>query len=149
MRRGGKNRVMHALEMSTLQRNTQMVIGITMVKVVPGLEKACYEALMHAVGIKEIYHLFGEYDFFLILEAADKMGLIRLLKEIRGWGYVLDTWSLLVSDYESHPAPVRTFSMIRNSFNQEMADATDATAVNALLTNGINSRLAAGNVTSA
>lgn len=126
-----------------------MVIGITMLKVLPGLEKACYEALMHAVGIKEIYHLFGEYDFFLILVAADKMELIHLLKEIRGWDYVMDTWSLLVSDYESHPGPVRSFSVMRNSFNQEMADAADATAVNALLINGITSSLAAGNATSA
>ena len=87
-----------------------MVIGITMLKVVPGQEKACYDALRHAAGIKEIYHLFGEFDFFLILDAMDKKELIHLLDDIRDKKYVLDTWSLLVSDYESPPAVGQPFS---------------------------------------
>lgn len=141
--------MMHVLEMSKVQRNTQMVIGITMLKVVPGQEKACYEALKHAIGIKEICHLFGEYDFFLILEAADKKELIHLLKETRGWESVLGTWSLLVSDYGCHPAPMRSFSVIRNPFCQEMEDSADATAANVMPTSGIISSSVAGNATSA
>ena len=87
-----------------------MVIGITMLKIVPGQEKACYDALRHVVGIKEIYHLFGEFDFFLILDAVDKKELTHLLKDIRDRKYVLDTWSLLVSDYESPPTVGQPFS---------------------------------------
>ena len=139
----------HVLEMINVQRNTQMVIGITMLKVVPGQEKACYEALKHSVGIKEICHLFGEYDFFLILETADKKELINLLKEIRGWESVLGTWSLLVSDYGCHAAPMRSLSVIRNPFCKEMEDSADAMAANVLLTSCITSSLAAGNATSA
>ncbi len=90
-----------------------MVIGITMLKVVPGKENVCYDALRHAVGIKEIYHLFGEFDFFLILEALDKKELILLLEDIREQKYVLDTWSLLVSDNESLPAVGQSFSQGR------------------------------------
>jgi hypothetical protein len=80
-----------------------MVIGITMIKVVPGHEKASYDALRKIEGAKEIYHLFGEFDFFLKLEALDRTRLSHLLEEIRIQRYVLDTWSLLVSK-ESRPA---------------------------------------------
>jgi len=106
-----------------------MVIGITMLKVVPGQEKACYDALRHLVGIKEVYHLFGEFDFFLILNAVGKKELVLLLEDIRGQKYVLDTWSLLVSDYENHSTVRQSFSATRNPFCQEMADAANATAV--------------------
>ncbi|MFB3766435.1 MAG: Lrp/AsnC family transcriptional regulator [Methanotrichaceae archaeon] len=90
-----------------------MVIGITMLKVVPGKEKVCYDALRHAIGIKEIYHLFGEFDFFLILEALDKKELVLLLDDIRDRNYVLDAWSLLVSENESPPNIGQSFSQGR------------------------------------
>lgn len=51
-----------------------MVIGITMIKIVPGHEKASYDALREIEGLKTIYNLFGEFDFFLILEALDRTG---------------------------------------------------------------------------
>jgi hypothetical protein len=79
-----------------------MVIGITMIKIVPDHEKASYDALREIEGVKEIYHLFGEFDFFLILEALDRARLSQLLEEIRLQRYVHDTWSLLVSEEGSH-----------------------------------------------
>ena len=57
-----------------------------------------YDALSEIEGVKEIYHLFGEFDLFLILEALDRAKLDQLLEEIRIQRYVLDTWSLLVSE---------------------------------------------------
>jgi len=60
-----------------------MVIGITMIKIVPDHEKAGYDALREIEGVKEIYHLFGEFDLFLILEALDRAKLDQLLEEIR------------------------------------------------------------------
>lgn len=84
-----------------------MVIGVTMIKIVPDHEKASYEALREVEGVKEIYHLFGEFDFFLILEAQDRKGLERLLGEIRAVKFVVDTWSLLVAKeigQEAHPS---------------------------------------------
>jgi hypothetical protein len=75
-----------------------MIIGITMIKIVPDHEKAGYNALREIEGVKEIYHLFGEFDLFLILEALDRAKLIQLLEEIRIQRCVLDTWSLLVSE---------------------------------------------------
>lgn len=79
-----------------------MVIGITMIKIVPGHEKASYDALREIEGLKTIYNLFGEFDFFLILEALDRTRLSQLLEEIRIQRYVLDTWSLLVSNEGRH-----------------------------------------------
>ena len=79
-----------------------MVIGITMIKVVPDHEKASYDALREIVGVKEIYHLFGEFDFFLILEAPNRTRLSQLLEEVRIQRYVFDNWSLLVSKESLH-----------------------------------------------
>jgi hypothetical protein len=90
-----------------------MVIGITMIKIVPGHEKASYDLLRETKGVKEIYHLFGEYDFFLILEAADLTGLFGLLEEVKSDGYILDSWSLLVSresDRAAHSSIGMAFS---------------------------------------
>jgi DNA-binding Lrp family transcriptional regulator len=69
-----------------------------MIKIVPDHEKAGYDALREIEGVKEIYHLFGEFDLFLILEALDRAKLDQLLEEIRIQRCVLDTWSLLVSE---------------------------------------------------
>ena len=74
-----------------------MVIGVTMVKVIPDHEKEVYNALRERDGIKEVYNLFGEYDLFVILEAQHQAELGHTIKEIRGLSYVLDTWPLLVS----------------------------------------------------
>ena len=74
-----------------------MVIGVTMVKIIPDHEKEVYNALRERDGIKEVYNLFGEYDLLVILEARHKAELRRILKDIRGLSYVLDTWPLLVS----------------------------------------------------
>ena len=45
-----------------------MVIGVTMVKVVPGQEKSVYNALQEIDGIKDVYHVFGEFDFVVVIE---------------------------------------------------------------------------------
>ena len=91
-----------------------MVIGITMIKIVPGHEKASYDALREIEGLKTIYNLFGEFDFFLILEALDRTRLSQLLEEIRIQRYVLDTWSLLVSEEGPgiHPDIGMAFSQV-------------------------------------
>ncbi len=77
------------------------MIGITMVKVIPGHEKIAYHALREIEGIKEIYHLFGEFDFFVIMEAENKVMLNNLLAAIRGLGDVVGIWPLLISREES------------------------------------------------
>ncbi|HWQ20081.1 MAG TPA: Lrp/AsnC ligand binding domain-containing protein [Methanotrichaceae archaeon] len=78
-----------------------MVIGITMIKVIFEHEKESYHALQKIEGIKEIYHLFGEFDFFVILDAENQSGLHSLLKKIHALWFVVDTWPLLVSKDKS------------------------------------------------
>ncbi|MBN1323054.1 MAG: Lrp/AsnC ligand binding domain-containing protein [Methanotrichaceae archaeon] len=60
-----------------------MVIGVTMVKVVPGQEKTVYNALRSIGGIKDVYHVFGEYDFVVIIEVDGLSTLNRLVDTIR------------------------------------------------------------------
>jgi hypothetical protein len=79
-----------------------MVIGITMIKIAPDHEKASYGALRDIDGVKDIYHLFGEFDFFLILEALDLARLSHIMEDIRIQQYVLDTWPLLISKDGRH-----------------------------------------------
>ncbi len=60
-----------------------MVIGVTMVKVVPGQERSVYNALKEIEGIKDVYHVFGEYDFVVVLEVEGLSVLNRLVDTIR------------------------------------------------------------------
>lgn len=60
-----------------------MVIGVIMVNVVPGQEKAAYNQLMNVNGIKDIYHVFGEYDFVVISEVEGLSTLNKLVDTIR------------------------------------------------------------------
>jgi DNA-binding Lrp family transcriptional regulator len=60
-----------------------MVIGVTMVKVVPGQEKAVYNALQEIDGIKDVYHVFGEFDFVVIIEVEGLSMLNKLVDVIR------------------------------------------------------------------
>jgi DNA-binding Lrp family transcriptional regulator len=61
----------------------KMVIGVTMVKVVPGQEKAVYNALQAIDGIKDVYHVFGEFDFVVIIEVEGLSMLNKLVDVIR------------------------------------------------------------------
>jgi|WetSurMetagenome_2_1015567.scaffolds.fasta_scaffold324615_2 hypothetical protein len=59
-----------------------MVLAISLIKSVLGQEKAAYHALKEVPGIKNLYHTFGEHDFFLILEAENTNGLTEILNHI-------------------------------------------------------------------
>jgi len=61
-----------------------MLIGITMLKVVPGKEKSVYCILKGQEGILDVYHVFGEYDFFVILHAEGLERLNLLMQEVQG-----------------------------------------------------------------
>lgn len=60
-----------------------MVIGVTMVKVVPGEEKTAYGSLQNVDGIKDVYHVFGEFDFVVIMEVEGLSTLNQLVDTIR------------------------------------------------------------------
>ncbi len=60
-----------------------MVIGVTMVKVVPGQERSVYCALKRRDGIMDVYHVFGEYDFFVVLQAEGLGELDEIMEDIK------------------------------------------------------------------
>jgi DNA-binding Lrp family transcriptional regulator len=60
-----------------------LVIGVTLVNVVPGQEKAAYNELVKVKGVKDVYHVFGEYDFVVISNVEGLSALNKLVDTIR------------------------------------------------------------------
>jgi len=60
-----------------------MVIGVTMVNVVPGSEKNVYMKIKNLKNVRDVYHVFGEFDFVVIIEASSLSELNRTVDEIR------------------------------------------------------------------
>lgn len=60
-----------------------MVIGVTLVNVVPGQEKTAYNELINVKGVKDVYHVFGEYDFVVISNVEGLSALNKLVDTIR------------------------------------------------------------------
>jgi len=89
-----------------------MVIGITMVKVVPGQEKAISCSLKGREGIMDIYHIFGEYDFFVILQAEGLNRLNLLLADLQNAHDVIAARTVLVGydDQMQHLNPVKALA---------------------------------------
>ncbi len=60
-----------------------MVIGVTMVNVAPGSEKNFYLRAKEMKFVREVYHVFGEFDFVVIIDAPSLSELNRTVDEIR------------------------------------------------------------------
>lgn len=73
-----------------------MMIAVSMVKAFPGEEKSLYRSLKNTDGVKNLYHVFGDHDFFLILEAKSKGILARKIDEIRRITHVTAVDTLLI-----------------------------------------------------
>lgn len=72
-----------------------MVIGVTLVNVVPGQEKSAYNELHKIKGIKDIYHVFGEFDFVVICEVDGLSALNHLVDTIRESEHVTSTQTIV------------------------------------------------------
>jgi hypothetical protein len=68
-----------------------------MLKVVPGQEKSTYLTLKSNEGVLDIYHIFGEYDFFLILRADGLAKLNQLIENLQEIHNVMVARTILVS----------------------------------------------------
>ena len=73
-----------------------MVIGITMLKVMPGQERLVYCSLKGKDGILDVYHIFGEYDFFVVLQAECLVKLKELIEDIQETHNVILARTILV-----------------------------------------------------
>ncbi len=74
-----------------------MVVGMMMVKVRPGYEKFAYNDLQKRSEVKDIYRLFGEFSFFLVMQAEGRSKLDQLLKEIKKEDMVVKTSPVMVA----------------------------------------------------
>ncbi|PTD94806.1 AsnC family transcriptional regulator [archaeon SCG-AAA382B04] len=60
-----------------------MVVGVTLLNVEPGCEREIYKNLDNRRDVKEVLHVFGEYDFITILEVEGLNKLNDIVDEIR------------------------------------------------------------------
>jgi len=72
-----------------------LVVGVTLVNVVPGQEKAAYNELLSISGVKDVYHVFGEYDFVVISEVEGLSALNSLVDKIRESENVTSTQTIV------------------------------------------------------
>jgi DNA-binding Lrp family transcriptional regulator len=72
-----------------------MVIGVTMINVLPGYEKAAYRELRNIEGIKDVYHVFGQYDFVVIIDVEDLSILNSVVDRIRESETVTTTQTII------------------------------------------------------
>ena len=89
-----------------------MVIGITMVKVMPGQERLVYFSLKGKDGIRDVYHIFGEYDFFVVLQAECLVKLKELMEDIQYTHNVVLARTILVglnNGFQDH-VPVKALA---------------------------------------
>lgn len=66
-----------------------------MIKVQCGQERLAYDYLQKKQEVVDIYRLFGEYDFFLVLQADGKKGLSQMIREINEEQSVIKTAPVL------------------------------------------------------
>ncbi|MEM0302443.1 MAG: Lrp/AsnC ligand binding domain-containing protein [Archaeoglobaceae archaeon] len=60
-----------------------MVVGVTLVNVVAGKEKEVYVKIKDIKKVKDVYHVFGEFDFVVIIHADSLSELNKTVDEIR------------------------------------------------------------------
>jgi DNA-binding Lrp family transcriptional regulator len=80
-----------------LSGGSSMVIGLTMIKVRSGFERSVYADLQKRPEVRDIYRLFGEYNFFLVMQAEGKGNFNRILKDIKDEEQVIKTGPILLT----------------------------------------------------
>ncbi|HIP24947.1 MAG TPA: Lrp/AsnC family transcriptional regulator [Archaeoglobus profundus] len=72
-----------------------MVIGVTMVNVQPGKEKEVYDQIKKIKCVKEVYHVFGQFDFVVIIHANNLSELNEAVDKIRSVNGVIRTQTVI------------------------------------------------------
>lgn len=72
-----------------------MVIGVTMVSVSPGKEKTVYSTMKEMKNVRDVYHVFGEFDFVVIIEAGSLSELNKTVDSIREIDGVIKTSTVI------------------------------------------------------
>ncbi len=77
-----------------------MVVAVTMVNVKPGKEKDFYNAVKGLENVRDVIHVFGEFDFVVIVEAKDLNDLNKTVDNIRGMDGVTKTQTVIGAEIE-------------------------------------------------
>jgi len=85
------------LNSSPLSGGFELVIGLTMIKVRSGHERSAYADLQKRPEVRDIYRLFGEYTFFLVMQAEGRNRFQQILKGIKEENEVLKTGPILLT----------------------------------------------------
>ncbi|WP_371823766.1 Lrp/AsnC ligand binding domain-containing protein [Methanonatronarchaeum sp. AMET6-2] len=72
-----------------------MVVGVTLLNVKPGTEREIQRDLESREGVREVLHVFGEYDFIVIVEVDGLSKLNDIVDEIREINGVLSTQTII------------------------------------------------------
>jgi len=72
-------------------------MALTMIKVQPGHERSAYDDLRARPGIRDVFRLFGEYSFFLVMQAPAMMDLDQILLEVKKEHKVVDMGPFLLT----------------------------------------------------
>jgi DNA-binding Lrp family transcriptional regulator len=75
-----------------------------MIKVRSDKERSVYADLKKRPEVRDVYRLFGEYDFFLVMQADGKKRLGQMLSQIKEGENVIKTgpvfFTVVDSDFE-------------------------------------------------
>ncbi len=72
-----------------------MVIGVTMINVVPGEERSAYGHIIKVAGVREVFHVFGEYDFIAIIDVNGLTEINKAVDTIREIEAVTSTKTII------------------------------------------------------
>jgi hypothetical protein len=92
-----------------------MVVGFAMVKAINGHEEEVNLALKNTKGVKYVYRILGEYQFFVMLQAENSIYMHSLIDAIRNISSVTQIGHILVS---SKDAPKQLASISMSSFDE-------------------------------
>ena len=79
-----------------------MVLAMALIKAFPDREKTVYHALRELDGVRNIYHLFGNHDLLLILEAENRSELKKMLDHVEETRFVNAVKTMLVAPAEGY-----------------------------------------------
>jgi DNA-binding Lrp family transcriptional regulator len=74
-----------------------MVMGVTMVQVSPGQERFFYSSLKIRDEILDVYHVFGEYDFIVMMQTESISKLHQFLERIKEMHGVVTARTILIN----------------------------------------------------
>jgi DNA-binding Lrp family transcriptional regulator len=73
-----------------------VVMGVIMIKVVPGQERVVYSSLKTRDEILDVYHVFGEYDFIVMLQTESINNLNQFMERVQEMQGIIAIKTILI-----------------------------------------------------